>query len=107
MVGFEKLKGELDALGAKVFAASVDPIDKAREVAAEVSFPVGYGVTREIADKLGSWWEDRRSIIQPAEFVLGADGKVLASSYSDGPIGRIDAADVIKMINFREAQLRK
>ncbi len=107
MVGFEKLKGELDALGAKVFAASVDPIDKAREVAAEVSFPVGYGVTREIAGKLGSWWEDRRSIIQPSEFVLGADGKVLASSYSDGPIGRIDAADVIKMINFREAQLRK
>ena len=107
MVGFEKLKGELDALGAKVFAASVDPIEKAREVAAEVSFPVGYGVTREIAGKLGSWWEDRRSIIQPSEFVLGADGRILASSYSDGPIGRIDAADVIKMINFREAQLRK
>ena len=107
MVGFEKLKGELDALGAKVFAASVDPVDKAREVAAEVSFPVGYGVTRAIAEKLGSWWEDRRSIIQPSEFVLGADGRILASSYSDGPIGRIDAADVIKMINFREAQLRK
>ena len=107
MVGFEKLKGELDALGAKVIAASVDPIDKAREVAAEVSFPVGYGVSREIADKLGAWWEDRRSIIQPSEFVLSAEGKVLASSYSDGPIGRIDAADVIKMINFREAQSRK
>jgi peroxiredoxin len=107
LVGFEKLKGELDALGAKVIAASVDPIDKAREVAAEVSFPVGYGVSREIADKLGAWWEDRRSIIQPSEFVLSAEGKVLASSYSDGPIGRIDAADVIKMINFREAQSRK
>jgi peroxiredoxin len=107
LVGFEKLKGELGALGAKVIAASVDPIDKAREVAAEVSFPVGYGISREIADKLGAWWEDRRSIIQPSEFVLSAEGKVLASSYSDGPIGRIDAADVIKMINFREAQLRK
>ncbi len=107
MAGFEKLRSELDALGAKVFAASVDTIEKAREVAAEVSFPVGYGVTREIAGKLGAWWEDRRSIIQPSEFVLGADGKILASSYSDGPIGRIDAADVIKMINFREAQLRK
>ena len=107
MVGFEKLKNELDGLGAKVFAASVDPIEKAREVAAEVSFPVGYGVSRAIADKLGSWWEDRRSIIQPSEFVLSSEGKVLASSYSDGPIGRIDAADVIKMINFREAQARK
>jgi len=107
LVGFEKLRAELDALGAKVFAASVDPIDKAGEVAAEVSFPVGYGVTREIADKLGSWWEERRSIIQPSEFIIDASGKILASSYSDGPIGRIDAADVVKWINFREAQLRK
>ena len=107
MAGFEKLKSELDAVGASVFAASVDPIDKAGEVAREVSFPVGYGVTRDMADKLGSWWEERRSIIQPSEFLIDAGGKILASSYSDGPIGRVDAADVIKVINFREAQLRK
>ncbi len=107
MVGFEKLKAELDAVGARVFAASVDPIDKAGEVAAEVSFPVGYGVTRANADQLGSWWEERRSIIQPSEFIMTAEGKIVASSYSDGPVGRIDAADVIKVINFREAQLRK
>ena len=107
MVGFEKLKTELDAVGASIIAASVDPIDKAGEVAREVSFPVGYGVTREVADRLGSWWEERRSIIQPSEFLIDAGGKILASSYSDGPIGRIDAADVIKVINFREAQLRK
>jgi len=107
LAGFEKLKSELDAVGASVFAASVDPIDKAGEVAREVSFPVGYGVTRDMADKLGSWWEERRSIIQPSEFLIDAGGKILASSYSDGPIGRVDAADVIKVINFREAQLRK
>lgn len=107
MAGFEKLRAELDAVGARIFAASVDPIDKAGEVAAAVSYSVGYGATREIADKLGSWWEERRSIIQPSEFVIDAGGKILASSYSDGPIGRIDAADVIKLINFREAQSRK
>lgn len=104
MVGFEKAKQELDALGAKVVAASVDPIDKAREVASEVSFSVGYGVTRGIADKLGAWWEDRRSIIQPSEFIVGADGKVVASSYSDGPLGRIDAADVVRLIKFYESR---
>jgi peroxiredoxin len=107
LAGFAKLRAELDAVGASVFAASVDPMDKAQEVAREVSFPVGYGVTREVADRLGAWWEERRSIIQPSEFLIGADGKILASSYSDGPIGRIDAADVIKVINFREAQLRQ
>jgi len=104
LVGFEKLKQEFDAIGAKIVTASIDPIDKAREVAVDVSFPVGYGVTREMADKIGAWWEDRRSIIQPSEFILGADGKVIVSSYSDGPLGRIDAADAIKLIKFYESR---
>jgi peroxiredoxin len=104
LVGYEKAKGDLDALGARVVAASVDPIDKAREVAAEVSFPIGYGVTHEIADKLGSWWEERRQFIQPSEFVIGADNKIIVSSYNDGPLGRIDAADVVKLIRFYESR---
>jgi len=104
LVGFEKALPELRALDAEVVAASVDPIDKANEVAAEVSFPVGYGVTRDNADALGSWWEDRRSIIQPSEFILDADGKVLAATYSDGPLGRLDGADAIRWITFRESR---
>jgi peroxiredoxin len=95
---------ELRSLNAEVVAASVDPIEKANEVAAEVSFPVGYGVTRADADTLDSWWEERRSIIQPSEFIFGPDGKVLASSYSDGPLGRIDGADAIRWIKNRESQ---
>ena len=88
-------------------AASVDPIEKAREVADEVNFPVGYGVTREMANTLGSWWEERRQIIQPSEFLLGPDGKVMASSYSDGPIGRMDAEDIVKVVNFYESMKNK
>lgn len=104
MAGFEKIRPELDALGVKVVAASVDPIDKAREVAAELSFPVGYGVTRAMADQLGSWWEERRSIIQPSEFLVAADGKVRASTYSSGPIGRVEPSDVVKLVNFYDKQ---
>jgi peroxiredoxin len=102
--GFEAHKDELAAIGAKVVAASVDPLDKAQEVAAGLSFPIGYGVTRPVADALGSWWEDRRSIIQPSEFVVGADGKIIVSSYSDGPLGRIEAGDVIRLIKFYESR---
>ena len=104
MVGFSEQKAELDKLGASVVAASVDPIDKACEVADEVGFPVGYGVTRDIADALGSWWEDRRQIIQPSEFILGPDNKVVVSSYADGPLGRIEAADVVRLVNFYESR---
>jgi peroxiredoxin len=106
LVGLQKVKPDLDALGASVVAASVDPIDKAREVAAEVSFPIGYGVTRDVAEKLGSWWEERRQIIQPSEFIVGADGKIIVSSYSDGPLGRIEGDDVVKLIRFYESRSR-
>ena len=107
MAGFGRERAALEALGAKIVAASVDPLDKATEVAKEVGFPVGYGVTREQADAIGAWWEERRNFVQPSEFVLGRDGKVIASSYSSGPLGRIEAADVIKLINFYEAQAKK
>lgn len=45
--------------------------------------------------------------MQPAEFIIGRDGKLVASTYSSGPIGRIDATDVVKLINFYEAQAQK
>jgi hypothetical protein len=68
---------------------------------------VGYGLTRAQADQLGSWWEDRRGIVQPSEFFVGAGGKILQSSYSSGPMGRLEATDVVRMVDFIEAQARK
>ena len=64
-------------------------------------------MTREIADRIGAWWEERRSIIQPSEFVVDAQGKVRASTYSSGPIGRIDPADVIRLVQFYDKQAAK
>ncbi len=104
MVGFAEKSAELSAIGVSVVAASVDPVDKAQEVADEVNFPIGYGVTRDIANALGSWWEERRQIIQPSEFVLGPDNKVRASSYSDGPVARMLADDVIRLVTFLESK---
>lgn len=104
MGGFEDHLNELEKLDARVFAASVDPEDKAAEVAADLSFPIAHGVTRADADALGSWWEDRRQIIQPSNFVLNDTGKVLSATYSTGPIGRLDPTDAIRFIQFQEKQ---
>ena len=60
----------------------------------EVSFSIGEGASRETADALGSWWKDRRSIIQPSEFLLGMDNAILYSSYSSGSIVRTLAEDM-------------
>lgn len=107
MAGFEFWKAQLAAAGVKVVAASVDPLDKAKEVAAGLSFPVAYGVTRAQADQLGAWWEDRRQIVQPSEFLVGPGGKILSATYSSGPLGRVEATDVVRMVNFVEAQAKK
>lgn len=104
MVDFGELKKEFDALGVTIVAASIDVGENAQVVADETGLTVAGGVTRDDAKALDSWWEDRRSIIQPSEFLLDTSGKVLTSSYSSGPIGRMDAADVIGMIKHREAQ---
>jgi len=104
LAGFQGSLQELESIGARVVAASVDPLDKAQLVAADLGFPIGYGVTREIAERLGSWWEDRRSIIQPSEFIVDAAGKVVVSSYSDGPLGRIEGPDVVRLIRFYESR---
>ena len=54
-------------------------------MASEVSFPIGAGVTREQAEAIGAWWDDGRSIVQPAQF--SSDGTERSSSrpIPDGP----------------------
>jgi peroxiredoxin len=105
LVGFEARKSALDELGVGVIAASVDELDNGLKVANDVSFPVAYGITREIGDKLGSWWETGRDFIQPSEFIIDRDGKVILSSYSAGPLARLLADDVLdfmgRMIKYK------
>ena len=74
-------------------------------MADKVGFPVAEGVTRANANQIGAWYGDERhpEMIQPSEFVVKADGKVIMSSYSAGPLGRMNPDDLIKVINFLES----
>jgi peroxiredoxin len=102
--GFSEQREVLEKSGARVIAATAEPLEKAREVALKVAFPVAWGVTRAQADELGCWWEERRQIVQPSNFVLDGAGKVLSATYSTGPIGRLEAADAVRFIQFQEKQ---
>lgn len=104
MAGYEAEREALSKLGAEVVAASVDNEDDARKIAETVSYPVGYGVTREMAGQIGAWWEERRGIVQPSEFILDGDGRVRTSTYSSGPVGRIAADAAVRVIGFYESQ---
>jgi peroxiredoxin len=104
LAGLQNHLEQLTALGAAAIAASVDPEDKTRELAASLSlsFPLAFGVTRQMADTIGAWWEPNRNFIQPAEFIIGNDGKVISSTYSSGPIGRAEPADMLVIIGMYE-----
>ena len=104
MDGFQELWPEFEARGVSILAGSVDDEENARKIADGKSFPFAWGMTRADADRIGAWWEDRRQIVQPSEFILNDAGAVEVSSYSDGPLGRMDAADALKLIDLYESR---
>ena len=107
MAGFEKLKDEFAAEGISVFAAAVDSAADTQAVQDDVSFPVAYEVAKADADKLGAWWDSRRDFIQPSEFILRRDGRVVSATYSSGPVGRLDAGDALGLVKILKARAKK
>ena len=100
MAGFEKQRGILAELGVSIFAGCVDSEEKTAEVAADLGFPVAWGMTREMGNQVGAWWEEQREFIQPSEFFITGSGKVLASTYSSSPVGRMDPEDAVTLAKF-------
>ena len=87
-------------LGISIIAGSVDSEDKSVEVATDLNFPVAWGMTREMGDEIGAWWDEDRNFIQPSEFLITNTGKVLASTYSSSPVGRMDPEDALAVAKF-------
>jgi hypothetical protein len=78
-----------------IVAGTVDSEEDTASVAADLGFPVAYGMTREIGDQIGAWWEERRNHIQPTEFLITKSGRVMSSTYSSSPVGRMDPKEAL------------
>ena len=92
---------EFKAENADIVALSVDPLDRAQEMVSKTgaTFPIGYGLKVPAdAERVGAYWEERRSIIHATNFTLGPDRKVLQACFATGPIGRIAAVDALSSI---------
>jgi len=102
---YQEHLAELEAMNCKVIAGSVDDLDKANEVGTNLTFPVAHGLTRETGDIIGAWWEEKRQIIQPSEFLLNREGMVVSSTYSSSPLGRTDPLEVVAALqHVRDTQ---
>ena len=91
-------------MGVSLFAGTVDSQEQTAEVATDLSFPVAYGMTRADGDAVGAWWEERRDHIQPSEFWLTGDGRVLGSMYSNLPVGRMDPKETLALIQLIDSR---
>ena len=100
--GFGENFSKLQKLNTQIIAASSDNLDNSTAIAADLPYPVAHSASKDHGDKMGSWWEERRGLIQPSGFVLNHEGKVLSATYSSAAIGRIDGADAVKFITFQE-----
>jgi hypothetical protein len=94
-------------LGVTVIAATVDSEEHTLDVAKDLNFPVAHGVTQADADLIGAWWEPRRDHIQPSEFILRGDGRVIASTYSNSPVGRMDPGETLTLLKFLDSMAKK
>ena len=105
MAAWQKDQKALAEMGVAIVGASVEPKEVVQEMATKsgVTFPMAYGVSREDANLLGSWWsDDRGGYIQPTEFLLGRGGTVLGAMYASGPVGRISPDEAVHFIESRE-----
>lgn len=55
---------------------------------------------RDLGNAIGAFWDERRDFIQPSEFVINQKGRVLSSTYSSSPIGRVDPEEALVLVNF-------
>ena len=76
-------------------------------MAEDLEIPIAYNVTRDQGNALDAWWDERRNFIQPSEFVLSQNGRVMFSTYSNSPVGRMDPAETLTLLQFLNAQKAK
>jgi alkyl hydroperoxide reductase subunit AhpC len=107
LVGYEERRDAFAEQGVKIIAGVVDSQDETQAVAAELGFPVAFGMTASDGDAMGSWWDEKRQCIQPSEFILSTSGRVLISAYSNGPIGRMDPEETLNLVKYLNQQRKR
>ena len=100
MADFAKHQAQFDQLDVRIVTVSSDPQEKAKETTDELGlkFPVLYGIDAEETSRLIGCYKGTHKgqpHIQPASFVLDAEGRVVHAVYSSGKVGRLTAEDAL------------
>jgi len=104
LAGYEARREAFAEQGVGLIAGSVDDKERTVEVAADLGFPIAFNMKKDDGDAIGSWWDEKRQIIQPSEFLLTKRGRVIISVYSNGPVGRMDPNETLTLVRYLNQQ---
>ena len=106
MADFQEHLAQLQENDIGIVALSVDPLETVRETVEQhgLQFPVAWGLERADGERVGAAWESERGYIQPAQFILNTQGTVMHTVYGEGPLGRLQAADVLRWVAFQRSR---
>ena len=110
LADFAAAKTELDGLGVKVVAFSIDDdaTGKAMVEKHRLPFPLGHSADADqVASALGAFTHPQPHYLQPTNFILAPDGTVLNALYSTNAMGRLTAAEVKMLVTYIKSQQAK
>ncbi len=105
--GYAAARAALDAASIKVAAVSVDDEATATALARRLgpAVRIGYGADAgTVAAATGALVNPVPHHLQPSAFMLAPDGSVLLSALSSGPVGRLTAAEAVRMVTLIRAR---
>jgi alkyl hydroperoxide reductase subunit AhpC len=103
LADFQSSEGQLQAEGVEFVAASVDPVDKAKELIDKlgITYPVGYGLdAEEISGITGAFFDEEKKYLHATGFLLLPNNLIAVACYSSGAIGRLRAKDVVNLVKY-------
>ena len=101
MADFQSHLAEFEQNAIAIYALSTDSEEKAREMVNKhgLGYPVMFGVDGPAtAEAWGSYYEQRRNILQATAFILLPDHSIASATYSTGPVGRLVADDALRAV---------
>jgi alkyl hydroperoxide reductase subunit AhpC len=110
LADFQALLDDFSKEDVQIIAASVDPIDKAKEMMekAGVTYAMAYGLDAEtVSARIGPYYDSERKYIHATGFLIRPDNTIEVSCYSSGPIGRFVAKDVLGLVRFYKTRGQK
>lgn len=94
-------------LKVKILAASVDSLEESVKTVnkLKLTYPVAFGLkAEEISRVTGAFYKEEKNFLHATGFLLNRNGTVIVAVYSTGAIGRLTAADSLKVIDALNKQ---